>query len=51
MNLKCKRCGHEWISKFDRKPKTCTKCKSPFWEKELTPYWKAIREKNKNRVK
>jgi hypothetical protein len=30
-------------------PKTCPGCNSPFWEKELTPYWKHIREKNKQK--
>ena len=46
--LKCERCGWEWFQKFDRKPQTCPKCRSPYWEKPLTEYWKNIRnEKDK----
>jgi len=47
-NLKCERCGHEWIRKFEKDPKTCPACRSPFYKKPLTPYWKAVREKNKS---
>jgi len=49
MDLKCKRCGHSWIARGENKPKHCPGCKSPYWEKEMTPYWKAVREKNKAR--
>tara|TARA_Y100000310_G_scaffold115633_1_gene114201 strand:- start:4368 stop:4502 length:135 start_codon:yes stop_codon:yes gene_type:complete len=30
--LECKRCGYEWQSQLDRKPKTCTKCKRYDWD-------------------
>ena len=47
MNIKCTRCGYEWETKYDRKPKNCTNCKSPYFEKPLTEYWKKVIEKNK----
>lgn len=37
--LDCLRCGHNWIPRmFDNegvliKPKTCPKCRSPYWNK------------------
>ncbi len=49
MILKCKRCGYSWEQKGANKPKTCSGCKSPYWTKELTPYWKSVREKNKKK--
>ena len=30
---KCNRCKYEWISK-KKKPKTCAKCRSPYWNKK-----------------
>jgi predicted Zn-ribbon and HTH transcriptional regulator len=30
---KCKRCGYEWKSMV-KKPKSCPKCKSYFWDRE-----------------
>ena len=47
MDLECKRCGYKWMAKFDKKPKVCSRCKSIYWEKELTNYWKEVRRKNK----
>lgn len=32
--LTCKRCHHQWIRRKDELPRTCPKCKSPFWDKE-----------------
>ena len=34
--LKCKRCGHEWIQRGTKLPKVCPnlKCKSPYWNRE-----------------
>jgi hypothetical protein len=29
----CKRCSHEWIRRRPDLPKTCPKCKSPYWNK------------------
>lgn len=51
--LECKRCGYQWLPRNkSKKPKTCPKCKSPYWQKPLTPYWKSVREKsNKDRVR
>jgi predicted Zn-ribbon and HTH transcriptional regulator len=30
----CKRCGHKWLPKEEKKdkPKACPKCKSPYWD-------------------
>ena len=49
--LKCERCGYEWPQKGDKKPKRCARCNSLYWEKPLTPYWKHVREKNKENSK
>jgi len=27
------RCGHEWLSRDDEKPRVCPKCKSPNWDR------------------
>lgn len=34
--LHCKRCGHDWIPKKPRYPRVCSKCKSPYWNKEYS---------------
>lgn len=47
MNLKCERCGYEWVSKTDKMPKTCSSCKTPYWQKPISEYWKQVRKKNK----
>jgi len=39
--LKCERCEHEWHQKGEDLPKTCPKCKSPYWQKPMSDYWKA----------
>ncbi len=31
--LHCLRCGHEWIPRSERKPGTCPKCNSPYWDR------------------
>lgn len=31
--LKCLRCGHTWIPRQQKEPKTCPKCRSPYWNK------------------
>jgi len=28
-------------------PKTCPECRSKFWQKPLTDYWRKVREDNK----
>lgn len=35
---RCLRCGWEWIPriKVEVMPKTCPKCKSPYWDSEST---------------
>ena len=31
--FKCDRCGHIWCARSkDDKPKTCPKCRSPYWD-------------------
>jgi predicted Zn-ribbon and HTH transcriptional regulator len=32
--LKCKRCGYEWVKRVEGAPKTCPKCKSHRWDLE-----------------
>jgi predicted Zn-ribbon and HTH transcriptional regulator len=34
--LKCKRCGYEWIPRSYEKPNRCAnpKCRSPYWDKD-----------------
>ena len=35
MGFKCQRCGHKWIPHDpDKPPRTCPKCKSPFWDRK-----------------
>jgi Zn finger protein HypA/HybF involved in hydrogenase expression len=29
----CERCGGEWISRTEDLPETCSKCRSPYWNK------------------
>ncbi len=43
--LICERCDNDWIQRYDKEPKTCPGCKSPFWKKPLDPYWKAVKER------
>lgn len=31
---KCLRCGHEWSQRAGAKPKTCPKCRSPYWNRQ-----------------
>lgn len=31
--LSCERCGHTWLQRKEDLPKTCAKCKSPYWNK------------------
>ena len=35
--LRCLRCGHRWIGRSARIPKTCSKCRSPYWDTERKP--------------
>ena len=30
----CKRCGHKWHPRKERKPICCARCKSPYWDIE-----------------
>ena len=30
---KCDRCGHEWLSRDNKKPLCCGGCKSPYWDR------------------
>ncbi|MFX0136903.1 MAG: hypothetical protein ACFFDN_24915 [Candidatus Hodarchaeota archaeon] len=31
---KCKRCGHTWHPRSDKKPERCPNCNSPYWDKD-----------------
>ncbi|MFH1752351.1 MAG: hypothetical protein ABH821_05445 [archaeon] len=31
---KCNRCNYEWFPRGKEKPKTCPKCRSPYWDSE-----------------
>jgi hypothetical protein len=46
MKIMCLRCGNEWETRTEKKPKTCPGCKSPYYEKPLSNYWRKVREKN-----
>ena len=28
---RCERCRWEWVPKFDKAPRVCPHCKSPYW--------------------
>jgi len=30
---KCERCEHKWQPRKEDYPRTCPKCKSPYWDK------------------
>jgi hypothetical protein len=38
LQLKCKRCGHEWLrvslKNLDKLPKAYPRCKSPYWDSD-----------------
>jgi len=39
---KCSRCHYEWVPHtFDDIPVTCPKCRSPYWNKEKTRFFKS----------
>lgn len=38
MKCKCRRCGYEWESITEDKPKVCPRCKSYRWESEIRKY-------------
>jgi len=29
----CQRCGYDWIPRTEVQPRTCPKCKSPYWDR------------------
>lgn len=31
--LRCLRCGHEWVPRVDYRPRRCPNCASPAWHK------------------
>jgi hypothetical protein len=34
MGYRCERCSYEWVPRdFHNEPKTCPKCKSPYWNR------------------
>lgn len=38
--LTCERCQHVWQRRnMNKLPKACPKCRSPYWQVPLTPYW------------
>lgn len=34
MKNTCKRCGHKWASRIEKKPRACPNCKSYKWDLE-----------------
>ena len=32
--FECKRCGHEWEPRGEKKPKACPKCKRYDWDEQ-----------------
>jgi hypothetical protein len=45
-DLKCERCEHGWTPRDEKaKPKTCPSCRSPYWDKPMTEYWKKMKAK------
>ncbi len=32
--LKCLRCGHKWIPRSDKNPKSCPDCKNRKWDEK-----------------
>ena len=34
VKLVCKRCGYGWYPRKKEMPKTCPRCRSPYWTKE-----------------
>ncbi len=32
--LTCKKCGHEWAQRTDKRPAACPRCKSYYWDVE-----------------
>ncbi len=32
MKLKCLKCGYEWISRLEGRPKACPECKNRKWD-------------------
>lgn len=33
MKYTCERCNHSWIPRSEEYPRTCPKCRSPYWDK------------------
>ncbi len=40
--LTCKRCSHVWYPRLEEIPKTCPKCKSPYWDSERRTTYKLL---------
>lgn len=38
--LKCKRCDYSWVART-AEPRSCPKCKSPYWNKPRKPKYVA----------
>ena len=32
--LKCTRCEHSWVPRRSNPPKTCPRCRSPYWNRD-----------------
>jgi predicted Zn-ribbon and HTH transcriptional regulator len=46
LELKCKRCGHEWVRRvLKRKPVACPRCHSPYWDRERVKVVEGKKEK------
>ena len=47
--LSCKRCSYEWVPRIIS-VKVCPKCKSPYWDKERTLMYDAIKKYGKKKT-
>ena len=44
--VECNRCGYRWFPRSLKTPKFCSKCNSPYWNKERVRESKDVGDKN-----
>jgi len=47
----CERCKHEWVSRSEREPRVCPRCKSPYWNCPRRKLKKKIGGKKPNNLR